>query len=351
MNMLRSIREKKGLTLSQLAARTSISARALADYEEGRQSLPLSHAKVLARALWVQIEDLMPPAGSVQRSAQSTIAGGGIDTSIAATSPPSPTRLFQEPDVRNPRAPARQEEHHSHRPTGGQSQTERSSAEGGGGPKSPDAHAARTKPVPPPGPISSGQLQELSRLAANLEISKEQLEERIGKGLSALTRPDAKDWIKRLRAMLEEIAPSRKTQFGRWPQAEDREAAYLSEQQTAQTTFLFKLFDGEQFTGTISDFTPYTITVKLAGSGDDMVLRKLAIAYYRRAHADQLPTSEDQPATKTTRSRATKPAKSHLAAESTPAHSHQPLETGIASDRVGEPKTPEADKMDEDRGV
>src|SRR3954451_14702134 len=65
MNMLRSIREKKGLTLGQLAARASISTKILGEYEEGRQPIPLNHAKLIAKALWVPIEDLMPPgAGS-----------------------------------------------------------------------------------------------------------------------------------------------------------------------------------------------------------------------------------------------------------------------------------------------
>src|SRR5437868_14384598 len=65
MNMLRSIREKKGLTIGQLAARASIPTRILAEYEEGRQPIPLPHAKLIAKALWVPIEELMPPAGSV----------------------------------------------------------------------------------------------------------------------------------------------------------------------------------------------------------------------------------------------------------------------------------------------
>src|SRR5215210_3893844 len=70
MSMLRTIREKKGLTVSQLAARASISSRVIGDYEEGRLPIPLAHAKLLAKALWVPIEDLMPPAGSVAASAQ-----------------------------------------------------------------------------------------------------------------------------------------------------------------------------------------------------------------------------------------------------------------------------------------
>src|SRR5438876_889592 len=65
MNRLRSIRERKGFTLSQLAGKAGVSARVLSDYEEGRSTMPLAHAKLLAKALWVQIEELMPPAGSV----------------------------------------------------------------------------------------------------------------------------------------------------------------------------------------------------------------------------------------------------------------------------------------------
>src|SRR5438477_12892818 len=64
MNMLRSIRERKGLTVGQLAARASIPSRVLTEYEEGRQPIPLPHAKLLAKALWVQMEDLLPAAGT-----------------------------------------------------------------------------------------------------------------------------------------------------------------------------------------------------------------------------------------------------------------------------------------------
>src|SRR3954466_12119118 len=64
MSMLRSLRERKGLTVSQLAAKASISSRVILDYEEGRQAIPLPHAKLLAKALWVGIEELMPPAGA-----------------------------------------------------------------------------------------------------------------------------------------------------------------------------------------------------------------------------------------------------------------------------------------------
>jgi len=174
-----------------------------------------------------------------------------------------------------------------------------------------------------------------------LDITPEQLEERIGKPMTSLNRPEAKDWIKRARGMAEELAPSRKVPYGQWPEArEDQEASYLKSQQDAGSYFVFKLFNGEQFDGVITDFTPYTITISQHGTGEEVVLRKLAVAYYRRTEAPP-----EKPAPK---SRAK--ARSRAAAEQPEEH-HQPIDTGLDSDHVGEPAKPETDNMDEDRGV
>jgi hypothetical protein len=185
------------------------------------------------------------------------------------------------------------------------------------------------------------------RLAARLEVSQEQLEERLGKKMNTLTRPEARDWIKRVRAMADEIAPSRKVRFGQWPEEqEDMEAAYLREQREAGAPFVFKLFNGEEFRGVITDSTPYTITIR-SDDGSEVVLRKLALAYYRR-----LPEGEVQPAAKkATRGRGKTAAASEQSAHDERNNHHQPLDEGVDSDRVGEPVTPERDNMDEDRGV
>src|SRR5437870_2839279 len=165
MNMLRSIRERKGLTVGQLAARASIPSRVLTEYEEGRQPIPLPHAKLLAKALWVQMEDLLPAAG---------------------TAPPTPDSRRRPP-----------------RPL-----------------------------AAPPKNISEGQIEELMRLAARLEIEQAKVEESMGKPIQALSRVEAKEWIKRLRDMAEEIGgatPGSKVRFGQWPGSrEDREALYLA---------------------------------------------------------------------------------------------------------------------------
>src|ERR1700730_17535547 len=63
MTMLRNLRERKGLTVSQLAAKASISSHVILEYEDG-QGIPLAHVKLLAKALYVSIEELMPPVGS-----------------------------------------------------------------------------------------------------------------------------------------------------------------------------------------------------------------------------------------------------------------------------------------------
>jgi sRNA-binding regulator protein Hfq len=156
-----------------------------------------------------------------------------------------------------------------------------------------------------------------------MEIEQAQFEETIGKPVSQLTRIEAKDWIKRLRLMADEIAPSGRVRFGQWPGTkEDQEAAYLGAQREAGTQFEFKLFNGESYSGKIVDYTPYTITIEING-GQEMVLRKLAIMYYRQApgaHTDNT-------------------------------HPHEHPDNDLGSDRVGEPGAPEQDNMDEDRGV
>lgn len=380
MTMLRSIRERKGLTLSQLAARASIPSRVIADYEEGRLAMPLNHARLIAKALWVPIEDLMPPAGSVPPPAPASSAppqyataqprtdSGSVSQQVAPTArPEAPAYTPAQPSqgaapVQAPPAPREQ------RPSeGGRTRGVQQGARGAGG----DARQTRpARSVPhPPGPISEGQLQELSRLAVRLEIDQQQMEARIGKQLADLTRPEARDWIKKLRSIADEIAPSQRVHYGVWPEAqEDREAAYLRQQRDANATFSFKLFNGEQFDGTLVDFTPYTITVR-PSEGDEVVLRKLAIAYYRRTGQGEgaaTPPSgfvttalgDDKLLVPATAAAPEAPAEAATAVTPTQqAHDHarddghQPVVTDTDSDHVGEPEVPEEDNMDEDRGV
>ncbi len=353
MSSLRNIRERKGFNISQLASRSGIASKTLLEYEEGRVVLPLAHARLLAKALWVEVDELMPVPGSVppsppapspasqqdirpsQHNSVSSVAPVQISANqapaapIAAQSaPPVPSIMPSAPSVsQQPQAKP-----YVARQNGQAAQT--------------DARPPRTPKVIPP--ATEGQVQELLQLAQRLDISQEQLEERVGKSLATLTRPDATDWVKRLRAIADEIAPASKVKYGRWPDSnEDREATYLAKQRDANTTCVFHLFNGEEFSGAVSDFTPYTITIRIANSQEEMVLRKLAIAYYRCIPTNSLdgsdPAASDTEAQSSTQE---EPQRVHTRDDH-----HQSLDKGIDSDRAGQPEVPQRDKMDEDRGI
>lgn len=359
MSTLRSLREKKGLTISQLAGKASIPSRVIADYEEGRMTITLAHARVLAKALWVGIEDLMPPAGSIPPTASQPAVPSAPPVQRQAPSPTPPAPRVSQPEPQRP-APSygasQQQPYQGQRQDYGAAPAQRSDvsrpprAAGGegrdGAHRRPSGDNSTQRPArpapPPPSAISEGQIEELERLASKLEIEITQLEERIGKKVSELTRPEAKEWIKRIRAMAEEIAPSKKSAYGQWPGGHvDQEASYLATQKEAGAYFRFKLFNGEEISGVITDFTPYTITVSSNGTSDDTVIRKLAIAYYKRGE----PTAAAEPAAAAPkRTRTTK-------AQAAAAEASQPVQDEVGSDRPTEPTTPEIDNMDEDRGV
>jgi transcriptional regulator with XRE-family HTH domain len=123
MSMLRNLRERKGLTVSQLAAKASISSRVILDYEDG-QSIPLAHAKLLAKALYVSIEELMPPAGSAppQPVAASQVPRPAPSHSPVPQPAPAPAngglgrRPTSRPETRAERGGAAQVRPTSHRP-------------------------------------------------------------------------------------------------------------------------------------------------------------------------------------------------------------------------------------------
>src|SRR5437764_129399 len=58
MNRLRAIRERKGMTPGQLSGKSGIPTRVLLEYEEGR-IIPYAHLQVLAKALYVEPDDLV----------------------------------------------------------------------------------------------------------------------------------------------------------------------------------------------------------------------------------------------------------------------------------------------------
>ena len=306
MNRLKQIRERKSLTLAQVSARTSIPLRILEDYEANVQEIAPAHMKALSKALWVKPDEILLPAGVPPPAPSNTVApapraampaapsaapsapgagsvpgdpvnaGTAVGTAAPAYSgtrpytPAPPAYGAPRPDAgRPPRPPGP--------PAGGR---------GGGG-------RARREPVVMP--ATDGQITEIMRLAARLNLSTEEIEGQFGRSIDNITRFDAREWIKKLREDAIAQAPPAKVHFGQWPGLkDDREAVYLTEQRAQGSQFRVVLFNGEVFNGRIVDFTPYTITLQQEGAdeAEQVILRKLAVAYYQRT----APGTGEQPA-------------------------------------------------------
>jgi hypothetical protein len=290
VNRLKQIRERKSLTLAQLSARTSIPLRVLGDYEENIAEISPAHVKVLSKALWVKPDELLAPEGPAapapapygasHPAPAAPVAGAPMSPAVApmvapganagyAPRPYAPPAPYGAPRPEGPRPP---------RPPGPAGDAGRGAPRAGG--------RARREPVVMP--ATDGQITEIMRLAARLNLSTEEIESEFGRSIDNITRFDAREWIKKLREDAIAKAPPAKVHFGQWPGLkDDREAVYLAEQRDQGATLRVALFNGQVFEGPIIDFTPYTITLEdaAAGAGEQVVLRKLAIAYYQRTGA------------------------------------------------------------------
>ncbi len=65
----------------------------------------------------------------------------------------------------------------------------------------------------------------------------------------------------------------------------DIESAYLRKQRDLKVALTFTFLNGKEFTGVVSDFTPFTIHILDDKTGEEVILRKLAVAFYRKADA------------------------------------------------------------------
>ena len=273
--------------MAQLSARTSIPLRVLGDYEENIAEISPAHVKVLSKALWVKPDELMAPEGPAAPAAvpygaphpppSAPVAGVPAGPAVApmvapganagyAPRPYAPPAPYGAPRPEGPRPP---------RPPSPAGDAGRGAPRAGG--------RARREPVVMP--ATDGQITEIMRLAARLNLSTEEIESEFGRSIDNITRFDAREWIKKLREDAIAKAPPAKVHFGQWPGLkDDREAVYLAEQRDLGSTLRVALFNGQVFEGPVVDFTPYTITLEdaSAGAGEQVVLRKLAIAYYQR---------------------------------------------------------------------
>ncbi len=257
-NSLRPIREKKGLTVAQLAGKTSISIRTLQAYEAGERSIPPDDLRKLSRVLYVSPADILqpsaPPPPPAPRPVEPAPARPSSSTATVVTHPPAGPR----PDAEAPRSP-------SGRPGFGR----------------PVVHAPRPprepRPPKPPGPATPGQLEQIRNLARRMGLDDAALSERLGGALESLDHAMARAAIARLRTEMEESG----TWQPRVAEGPDQEGEYLAKLRAQQIPIEVHLINGQRFQGTVEDYTPYVIKLRESDGGGEVSVRKLAIAYYR----------------------------------------------------------------------
>jgi len=220
---LRTIRERKGMSVNQLASRSGVPIATLVQYEKGERRIPHDDLRRLAKALYVDEWDINP-----------------------RSSPPP----RQERPARPPR---------------------------------PEKKPAEEKKPPS---ARETQITHLLALAARFDIDRAALEAEIGKPLQELTQEEARSWNRHFTERIVEDKPPKHAIDRRrayLPEGVDGfELAYLQEQRETGASLHFTLFDGQTFEGTLVGFSPYQITIREPG-GDEITLNKLAIAYYRKA--------------------------------------------------------------------
>ncbi len=259
------IRQRKGMTVSQLAAKSGVPARLINEYEAGLRSIRSMDMAKIAQALYVDEADIKLLSDPIPPSAMDV-----APRPATATSPP------QQPASRTGPLPSRP------RPPVGAP-----GVRPGPRPEREQKPAEPPKPPPPPQPARPSQIAHLEALAKRLGIEISQLQAQAGKPLTELTRPEASKLLSELqRRIREENPPRLKSEVERHrpylPESVDAfELNYLTAAQQSGAHITFTLFDGRTLSGQIIGFSPYAITIREDG-GDEVTLQKLAIAFYRK---------------------------------------------------------------------
>jgi transcriptional regulator with XRE-family HTH domain len=231
------IRQRKGMSVNQLAAKSGVPAISISEYESG-QSIRSADLPKLAKALYVEEWDIeikcSPPSRGGPAAAQ--------PAARATTPQPKPAR-------------------------------------------SPAARAA-----PSPLPARPSQIEHLLNLTTrHFAKDRTALENELDKPLESLSRREASQLLNQYQRLL---AEARTTELPDGERAKRRRAYlpegvdafeldYLTNLQDSEALLQFSLFDGHGLEGTIKGFSPYSITIREKETGDEITLQKLAIAYYR----------------------------------------------------------------------
>lgn len=244
------LRKRRGMSVKQLASKAGIKPESLYAYERG-EPVRLSDLNRLAKALYVDASAIKiqsdPPA---------------------KTKPPAP-----EPEKPAAVAPS-------------------------AAPAKPDKPDKPAKPVKPtkqkplpkekePGTVRPSQLEYMRTLWGKLGVEETAVVAELGKPLAELSYFEARgingrymELWKAKRGDLGSRPPNTRRQRHHLPESVDEfELTYLQARLEAQEVVTFTLMNDKVFSGQIIGFSPYSITIR-QGDGQEMVLQKLALAYY-----------------------------------------------------------------------
>lgn len=226
------LRERRGMKVGKLAAKSGVPAKAIVAYEAG-EPVKMAHLSRLAKALYVDEMDIK------QQSA------------------PRPGESRAKPKTSKKRNPPQIQQV-----------------------QSPEGRPARPS-----------QITYLLQLAEKLELDEGSVAKTIGKPLAELSEKEASTWLnhyieewKKVAKEEEDKRPANtRRRRAHLPEGVDEfELNYLEARQRAEDRLTFTLINGESFNGRITGFSPYQITIQ-QDDGTEITLQKLALAYYTLA--------------------------------------------------------------------
>jgi transcriptional regulator with XRE-family HTH domain len=240
MENLWVIRRRKKMTVSDLAARSGVSADLIRAYERGQQPIPTEHLERFAKALYVDPWDINPLSDAPPPPIEKPASASGTNQRVAAPGTPRPPS--QQPS------------------------------------QPPTVKPTTSKPA------RLSQIEHLRGLLQHLGRKEEELVAELKKPLEKLSQREASALLARLQNEIKGRGPQKPQGKRRRPylpeSVDEFEMRYLMARQQSGEPIVFHLFDGKEVCGRVVGFGPYAITVGLS-DGTEMTLNKLAIAYYQ----------------------------------------------------------------------